>query len=189
MKKFSVALIALAIVLAIAPVAKADSINLATVGAVGSGAASFDLNFSLSGGVVQTASGYVTFNPGAGSTTVAITGLVTGVSFAQQYGLSNPGNTGGYDQQLSLTFPYLDSLGLALTLAGGDQLKIWVYPTSGDTATLRVQDVDPAGDQNTYHESATDLITYTPEPGSLVLFGTGLIGFAGLLRRKYMVSR
>jgi hypothetical protein len=28
-----------------------------------------------------------------------------------------------------------------------------------------------------------------PEPGTLTLFGTGLLGMAGLLRRKYMVSR
>jgi hypothetical protein len=29
----------------------------------------------------------------------------------------------------------------------------------------------------------------TPEPGTLTLFGTGLLGLAGMLRRKYMLSR
>jgi hypothetical protein len=31
--------------------------------------------------------------------------------------------------------------------------------------------------------------TITPEPGTLTLFGTGLLGLAGMLRRKFMQAR
>jgi hypothetical protein len=41
----------------------------------------------------------------------------------------------------------------------------------------------------THSSEFSDSIEMAPEPGSLVLFGTGLIGLAGLVRRKYMVSR
>jgi hypothetical protein len=41
------------------------------------------------------------------------------------------------------------------------------------------------GTENTNLGTAQDFLGSTPEPGSLALFGSGLIGVAGMLRRKF----
>jgi hypothetical protein len=41
------------------------------------------------------------------------------------------------------------------------------------------------GTENTSLGTAQDFLGTTPEPGSLALFGSGLIGVAGLLRRRF----
>ena len=57
--------------------------------------------------------------------------------------------------------------------------------------TINVSTVNPSGDDNIFEESfwvqGNGMITTTPEPGTLVMFGSGLLGLAGLARRKFHV--
>ena len=189
MKTLTAAAFVLATALVIAPAARANSINFSTVGATGSQQAALSPSFIVSGGVVTAATGTVTFSPNTpGAVTETITGLATGETFAQQFSESGTGNNGSYDQEVSLTSPYLDNQGLALTLADGDELQIWVFPATG-SPILRVADEDDLGDYDSYHEPISELQVFTPEPSTLFLFGTGLLGLAGLVRRKFMQSR
>jgi len=189
MKKFSVALVAMATILAVAPAARADTVNFYTLGATGAGNASFSLDLNVVGGTVTSASGSVTFYPNTGgSLTEAITGLVSGntITGGTLNGAAGTETAGGYDQLLSLIFPYADTKGLALTLANGDDLQIWIdsnYPTFV-YAEDETYNAGRPPTVATYADDSTSL-NIAPEPGTLIMFGTGLLGLAGLLRFKF----
>ncbi len=53
--------------------------------------------------------------------------------------------------------------------------------TSGDAITINLGDAGPQGDFDNVTLTATSA---TPEPGNIVLLGTGLLGVAGALRRR-----
>ncbi|HEY4930122.1 MAG TPA: PEP-CTERM sorting domain-containing protein [Terriglobales bacterium] len=57
--------------------------------------------------------------------------------------------------------------------------------------TVNVSTVNPSGDDNIFEESfwvaGQASVSTTPEPGTLVMFGSGIVGLAGLLRRKLML--
>jgi hypothetical protein len=214
MKRLTSVLLALAISLILAPAAQADPIassdnytlGLNTVGATAGGQASILLYLlEDSSGNVTSASGTVTFYTKITvnhvtqivTDTEDITGLVTGKTYEELYGVKNTGTgttvAGGFDQKNSTISPYLDSYGLALTLGNGDDLQIWTYTNLG-TELLYVDDEtwDSAGEsytRSTFSEPTSDLHEFAPEPGTLTLFGTGLLGLAGLVRRKYAQSR
>jgi hypothetical protein len=95
---------------------------------------------------------------------------------------------------------YTDPYGVVVTAydAGGNvistfngaavynaDLQFQVFDTSGldPIASISIED---AG-QNWFSTTVDDLsYTTTPEPGSFVLLGTGLLGLAGALRRKFV---
>jgi hypothetical protein len=58
--------------------------------------------------------------------------------------------------------------------------------------TVNVATVNPSGDDNIFEEtfwvSGQGNVTTAPEPGTLVMFGSGILGLAGLIRRKYNVQ-
>jgi hypothetical protein len=57
--------------------------------------------------------------------------------------------------------------------------------------TINVSTVNPSGDDNIFEESfwvsGQGQVSTSPEPGTLVLFGSSVLGLAGLLRRKFNV--
>ncbi|HVP54712.1 MAG TPA: PEP-CTERM sorting domain-containing protein [Candidatus Eisenbacteria bacterium] len=56
---------------------------------------------------------------------------------------------------------------------------------------IRVDTLNPSGDDNIFEEtfwvSGQGTVTTTPEPATLAMFGSGVLGLAGLLRRKFDV--
>lgn len=57
--------------------------------------------------------------------------------------------------------------------------------------TINVGTVNPSGDDNIFEESfwvsGQAQVSTSPEPGTLIMFGSGVLGLAGLLRRKFNV--
>jgi hypothetical protein len=74
------------------------------------------------------------------------------------------------DYSNSIAFTYNYSSAPTLYLAPGDNWGVGVNGYAGSYAA-----VDPL---------VSGTITVTPEPGTLLLLGSGLVGFAGMLRRK-----
>jgi len=145
---------------------------------------------------VTGVSGY--FDDAALGITATITGIYTPISYSTTPGsiaFSTAGNS--YDD---LYFPggnspadcpppdpypfsggYFDVLGVLFNLDNGDTAELWsngiippaTDPVYGAAVANSYSDLDYEGD-----------LVATPEPASLSLLGTGLLGIAGLLARK-----
>jgi hypothetical protein len=197
MKKFSVVLLALATILVLAPAAMADTIigDLAVTGnhnpwnataitfmnssANSSAAGSSDDITAVFG--LNNIPTTINFSPvtyASGSSELFLTGNEGGDTFT--YTLEGPVTVVGNN-------------GTNLTLDGWGILTLTGYTPTVAEFDLSTTDVKHGSGQGTDSSSFSMTIDAegqeAPEPGTLVLFGTGLIGLAGLVRRKYMVSR
>ena len=98
-----------------------------------------------------------------------------------------------YDNAVYSSPPYLDTsgFGLLLTVSPTDTVNENVYNDTPTTVYFCDSNDDASCNLGQGFTSATFSLSSTPpsttpEPGTLVMFGSGLLGLAGLIRRKYV---
>ena len=134
----------------------------------------FDFTCTGCGG--SSASGVLTTTLVSGDTY-----LVTGLSGSQggdTMTLLPPGGYGGNDNDVFSTAPFLDFNGLSFVVGTTD------YNIYYDGGYFECNNVDDGGCIAPSGIPVSLALTPTPESGTLILFGSGLLVLAGVLRRK-----
>ena len=138
----------------------------------------FDFSFTGSG---ITASGTLTATLVSGSEylVTSISGMQNGASMS----LLAPGTYGGNDNEIFSTKPFLNSSGVGFTLSGGTtDFNVYFDPVTV-TYMECSSSVTPCSALGS-GVAIKGTLTEVPEPASLMLFGSGLLGLAGVARRK-----
>lgn len=154
-------------------------ILLSVMLAVAFGASADTFNFAYSGAGVS-ANGVITAVPQGGSQFLAtdITGFYNGDAITGIIPCAPPGsvctNYGfAYNNLFDTNEPHFDIYGLLYSTAGGDIVNLYFdgtqyisWDASGGTVITEGR------------------LTATPEPSTLLMLGSGMIGVAGVVRRK-----
>jgi len=138
-------------------------------------------NFSISGvGITGSGTFAATLVSGNEYLVTSITGMQNGAAMS----LLGSGAYGGNNNEIFSSAPFLTTGGLAFVLSGGTtDYNVYFDPGVGyfecSSASTPCQTF---GSGTPVQFSLTEV----PEPGTLMLLGSGLVGLAGIARRKLL---
>jgi Protein of unknown function (DUF642)/PEP-CTERM motif len=156
------------------------------------------IGYSDSGGNITVAGAgnqFVTLGggygvPGSASWTTTITGLTPGY-YSLGFEIANEGEPP--TQTMTATLSGGANATGTFTTTTGASLYYWKsweqeyldFTATGGNTTLTFSVVNQAFDMGLDNITLTPVVV-TPEPGTLVMFGTGIVGIAGIIRRKFV---
>ena len=143
---------------------------------------SVTFDFSFSGtGITGTGSLTATLVSGNQYLVTAISGMQNGFAMT----LLAPGSYASNDNILFSTKPNVDEFGLAFTLSNGaTDYNIYFDPALNQTFECNSTEGTCNLGVGTAISGTVTQVATVPEPGSLILLGSGLLGLTGIVRRK-----
>jgi hypothetical protein len=137
-------------------------------------------DFTFSSGAISASGQFTASSTGVGTYLITgVSGTTNGVTIT---GVLPPKSFAGNDNVLQDPGPVLDVSGVSYSLANGDAINLYTF-LGIDSAIL----YDPSAGTFLNTAGTVSITSTAPEPGTLALLSTGIVGLAGMIRRRLIV--